>query len=184
MSRFRLLEPQQAESNARELLEGVQNKLGRLPNMFKAMANSPATLEAYLSVGNALERGKLSAQLREQIALAVAELNSCQYCLAAHTAIGKMVGLSKDEILNNRRAQSSDRSVSSALTFVAALVTKHGNVSEDDVAQVRDAGFDDGQIAEIVTTVVLNILTNYFNLTADTPVDFPKMEPLAPAVRR
>lgn len=179
MSRFRLIEPQQAAPNARDLLEGVQNKLGRLPNIFKAMANSPAVLTAYLCVGDALEGGRLSAQLREQIALAVAEINGCQYCLAAHVAAGKMVGLSKDEILNNRRARSSDQSVSSALTFAKTLVMKHGNVSDDDVNQLRDAGFDDGQISEIVATVVLNILTNYFNLTAGTPVDFPNPEVLS-----
>ena len=180
MSRFRLLEPQQAAPEARELLEAVQTKLGRLPNIFKAMANSPVTLSAYLCIGDALEGGRLSAQLREQIALAVAEINGCQYCLAAHAAIGRMVGLSRDEIQNNRRAQSSDRSASSALTFVKTLVTKHGGVSDDDVARLGDAGFDDGQIAEIIMTVALNFLTNYFNLTAGTPVDFPNPEVAAP----
>ena len=184
MSRFRLLEPQQATPEARELLEGVQTKLGRLPNIFKAMANSPATLEVYLAIGNALERGKLSAHLREQIALAVAELNGCQYCLAAHTAIGRMVGLTKEEMLSNRRAQSSDQSVSAALLFVKALVTRRGDVSDDDVAQLREAGFDDGQVAEIVTVVALNILTNYFNMTAGTPVDFPNPDRLPPAENR
>ena len=109
MSHFRLLEPQQVDPNTRESLEGVQAKLGSLPNLFKSMANSSATLEAYLAIGRALENGRLSSQLRERIALAVAESNGCDYCLAAHSAIGRSLGLSKDEISSNRRAQSSDQ---------------------------------------------------------------------------
>ena len=180
MSQFRLLEPQQVDQEARRHLEGVQAKLGRLPNLFKAMANSPAALEAYLAIGQALERGRLSSQLRERIALVVAERNGCEYCLAAHAAIGRSLGLSKDEIASNRRAQSSDQASSAVLTFVKLLVDNRGKVSSEDLEQLREAGFDDGQVAEIVTTVVINIFTNYFNLVAGTPVDFPKVEALSP----
>lgn len=180
MSQFRLLEPQQADPEARKHLESVQAKLGRLPNLFKAMAHSPATLEAYLAIGQALENGRVSPQLRERIALAVAENNGCDYCLAAHTAIGRSLGLTKDEIINNRRAQSSDPSASAVLTFVKSLVENRGNVSSTDLEGLHAAGFDDGQVAEIVTTVVINIFTNYFNLIAETPVDFPKVEALPP----
>jgi len=181
MSQFRLLEPQQAAPPAREILEGVQAGLGRLPNVFKAMANSSAALAAYLSMGKALEGGRLTAQLREQIALAVAEANGCRYCLAAHSAVGRSLGLSKDEMMHNRRAQSTDPSVGAALTFVKTLVAKRGKVSAADVDQLCDAGFDEGQVAEIVATVTLNIFTNYFNLVAETPVDFPKAEDLSTA---
>lgn len=180
MSQFRLLEPQQADPKARKNLEGVQAKLGSLPNLFKAMANSPAALEAYLAIGQALENGRLSSQLRESIALAVAEKNGCKYCLAAHSAIGRSLGLSKDEIANNRRAQSSDQSSSAVLTFAKSLVENRGNVPSVELERLRAAGFDDGQVAEIVTTVVINIFTNYFNLVAETPVDFPKVEELSP----
>ncbi len=178
MSQFRLIEPQQASPEAREMLTSVQAKLGRLPNLFKAMANAPATLEAYLSLNDALSRGSLSARLREQIALTVAERNGCHYCLAAHTAVGKILGLSDDEIINNRRAESSDQATSAALTFAGSLVDKRGAVSESDVEKVREAGFDDSRIAELVTTVVMNIFSNYFNLTAQTPIDFPKAQSL------
>lgn len=181
MSQFRLLEPQQVDEKARKNLEGVQSKLGSLPNMFKAMANSPATLESYLAIGQALENGRLSSKLRERIALAVAETNRCDYCLAAHSAIGRSIGLSQDEIASNRRAQSSEQSSSAVLAFVKSLVDNRGHVSSDDLDGLRAAGFDDGQVAEIVTTVVINIFTNYFNLTAGTPVDFPKVEALSSA---
>lgn len=178
MSQFRLIEPQQASPEARTLLESVQAKLGMLPNLFKSMANSTATLEAYVNFRDALSRGNLSAKLREQIALAISERNGCQYCLAAHTAVGRMLGLSDDEITNNRRAESSDESTSAALAFVASLVDKQGKVSEAEVDLLRQSGFDDGRIAELVAVTVLTIMTNYFNLTAGTPIDFPKAQPL------
>lgn len=181
MSQFRLIEPQQTDAATREHLEAIQAKLGHLPNIFKAMANAPALLAAYQGFKEALEAGRLPAQLREQVALTVSERNRCQYCLAAHSAVGKMLGLPDDEISHNRRAESSVESTQAALTFVAVLVDKHGQVSESDVERVRQAGFDDGQIAELIAAATLTILTNYFNLTAGTPIDFPKVETLSEA---
>jgi len=182
MSQFRLIEPQQASPETRDQLEAIQSKLGRLPNMFKAMANSPATLSAYMGLSEAAASGRLSPQLREQVALTVSERNGCQYCLAAHSAVGKMLGLSSDEILNNRNAEATDPSTAAALTFAAALVDKHGKVSEADIDALSQAGLDDGLIAELVTATALTTLTNYFNLTAGTPIDFPRVEALVATV--
>lgn len=178
MSQFRLIEPQQASPDTRNQLDAIQGKLGRLPNMFKAMANSPATLSAYMGLSDAIASGRLSPQLREQVALTVSEINGCQYCLAAHSAVGKMVGLSADEVLSSRSARAADPATAAALTFVAALVDKRGKMSENEVDTLRQAGFDDGLIAELVTTTVLITLTNYFNLTAGTPIDFPQVDAL------
>jgi AhpD family alkylhydroperoxidase len=116
--------------------------------------------------------GKLDAKFREQIALGVAQANSCEYCLSAHTAIGRMVGLKPDEIAGSREAHSSDAKRDAGLQFVQALVVQRGMVSDQALAQVKAAGFSDG-IAEIVANVALNILTNYFNHVARTDVDFP-----------
>lgn len=179
---FRLLEPQQASPEARALLEGIQAKHGRLPNMLKALANSPAALKAYLAVHRALEGGRLTVRLREQIALTVAEANGSQYCLAVHSSAARSLGLSKDEISNNRRAQSTEAASHAVLTFVHLLVTQRGHVSPAEVEHLREAGFDDGQIAEIVTTVAINTFTNYFNLTAGTPADYPNVDDLSDTV--
>jgi uncharacterized peroxidase-related enzyme len=178
MSLFRLIEPPQADASTRDKLEAIQHKLGRLPNIFKAMANSPAALVAYQGMDEALANGRLSTRLREQVALVVSEQNGCLYCLAAHSAMSKRLGLSEDEIENNRRAESDDPTTQAALTFAASLVNKRGQVSEAEVDQLRQAGFDDGQIAELLATTVHTIFTNYFNLTAGTPIDFPKVEAL------
>jgi len=181
MSQFRLIEPPQADPETREQLEAIQNKLGRLPNMFKGMANAPAVLAAYLGMSEALADSRISARLREQVALAVSERNGCHYCLAAHSALGKMLGLGDAEILANRRGASADEATQAALAFAGVLVAKHGQVGASDVERARQAGFDDGQIAELVGVTVQTIFTNYFNLTAGIPIDFPKAKVLTTA---
>ncbi len=178
MSRMKTVGPAEASGNAKKLLEGVQAKLGMTPNMMRVMANSPAVLDAYLKFSDALGGGDLPAKTRQQIALAVGQANSCDYCLSAHTAIGKMVGLTADQILDSRRGTTPEPQANGVIRFARQLVDKRGLVSDDDMAAVRSAGLDDGAIAEIVANVALNIFTNYFNHVAETEIDFPRAEPL------
>lgn len=175
MQRINQIDPTTATGKQKELLDAVKAKVGRVPNLIKTFAASPAALEAYVSFSDALSGGLLDAKLREQIALTVAEANACEYCLSAHTAIGKMVGLDETEIVAGRRASSPDAKTNAALTFAHQIVVKRGQVDDADVAAVRAAGFGDGEITEIVSNVVLNIFTNYFNHVAQTVVDFPKV---------
>ena len=179
MSRIHQINPQSATGKAKELLDAVQSKLGLVPNMTRAMANSPAVLDGYLSLSGALSKGALSAKSREQIALAVAQANECEYCLAAHSAIGKMVGLSVDQILDSRRGTSVDPKTDAIIQFARQVVDQRGLVSDANIAQVRAAGLDDGAIAEIVANVARNIFTNFFNHVAETEIDFPRAEALA-----
>ncbi len=181
MPRLHLIDPNTATGNAKQLLDGIQAKVGMTPNLYRIVANSPATLDGLLQFGNAIAAGSLSPQLREQIALAVGEANGCDYCLAAHSAIGKSLGLSNDAILDSRRGSATDAPTRAALEFAQALVKKRGFVTDDDLQQVRDAGFDDGAIVEIFASVVLNIFTNYFNHVAETPLDFPQAAALTAA---
>jgi uncharacterized peroxidase-related enzyme len=175
MSRLPAVQTESATGKARQLLEAVQAKLKITPNMTRVMANSPAVLEAYLNFSGALAGGLLDAKLREQLALEVGEQNSCQYCVSAHTAIGKMVGLADSEIDSARNAASATPRNTAALKFAHAVVAGKGNVSDADVAAVRSAGFSDGEIGEIIANVALNIFTNYFNTAAEVEVDFPKI---------
>lgn len=175
MSRLKAIQTNSATGKAKELLEAVQAKLSITPNMTRVMANSPAVLEAYLSFSGALASGSLNARLREQIALEVGEQNSCQYCVSAHTAIGRMTGLSDTEIEAAREAKSSAAKPAAALAFARQIVAKQGRATQADVDTVRNAGFSDGEIAEIIAHVALNIFTNYFNNTTDVEVDFPKI---------
>jgi uncharacterized peroxidase-related enzyme len=175
MSRLTAIDSATATGKAKELLDAVQAKLKITPNMTKVMANSPAVLEAYLSFSGALAGGQLPAKLREQIALEVAELNSCQYCLSAHTTIGKMVGLNEAEIQEGREGKSDSPKTRAALQFVRELVSRKGLLANAEVDAVRKAGFSEGEIAELIANTVLNIFTNYFNNTADVDIDFPKV---------
>ena len=178
MQRIAAINPAEATGKAKQLLDAVQAKLGITPNLMKTLAAAPAALEAYLNFGNALGTGALSAKFREQIAIAVAQANSCEYCLSAHSAIGKMVGLTPEEIAASREAHAQDTKRDVGLRFAQSIVVQRGEVSDAVLASVRQAGYTDGEITEIVANVAVNIFTNYFNHVAQTEVDFPRV-PLA-----
>lgn len=173
MARINPIDPEQADEKARALLDVVKRQLGLVPNIFKTLAQSPAVLDGYLEQTAALAAGDLDVKLREQIALVAAGRNQCDYCASAHTALGKGAGVDESELANNLRGQSSDATTQAALNFVAAVVENRGRVSDSELAAVRQAGFSDGQIVEIIAVTCMNIFTNYFNHIAATEVDFP-----------
>jgi len=175
MSRLKAIQTEAATGKAKELLDAVQAKLKITPNMTRVMANSPAVLGGYLHFSGALAGGALDAKLREEIALEVGEQNSCQYCVSAHTAIGKMTGLTDSEIAAAREAQSSSAKNAAALQFARVIVAKKGRIADVEFDGVRNAGFTDGEIAEIIAHAALNVFTNYFNNVAGVEVDFPKI---------
>jgi uncharacterized peroxidase-related enzyme len=177
MARLPIIVPEEAKGKARSLLSDVQKKLGLVPNMTRVMANSPATLEAYIQFSSALEGGSLDAKCRERIALETAEANRCEYCLSAHSAIGKMVGLDDSEILDSRQARAKDAKAKAALHFSRLILEARGAVSEADIEAARRGGLTDGELAEVVGLTVLNIFTNYFNTAFQVDIDFPRVSP-------
>lgn len=183
MARLPIINPESSTGKAHELLAAVQKKLGLVPNSMRVMANSPAVLEAYLQFSGSLEHGSLDAKSRERIALETAEANKCEYCLSAHSAIGKMVGLNESDILDSRGAHSTDPKSAAALHFSRLVIEKRGAVSEADVEAARKGGLTDGEIAEVVALTVLNIFTNYFNTAFQVDVDFPVVKALSAAAR-
>jgi uncharacterized peroxidase-related enzyme len=159
---------------AQPLLEGVKKQLGVVPNLFRVVGNSPAALEGYLGLNGALAKGTLDARTRERIALTVAEINGCDYCLSAHTYLGKnLAKLDDAELAANREGGSADAKAAAALRFAAKVVRERGHVSDVDVQAVKDAGYTEAQVIEIVLHVALNTLTNYVNEVARTEIDFP-----------
>jgi uncharacterized peroxidase-related enzyme len=141
-------------------------------NVLRTMANSPAALRGYLLLYSAMSEGILSPRVREQIALTVSEANMCQYCVAAHTMAGRSVGLDEAEIRAAREAQASDARVEAALRFARRVVEYRGDLTDEEFEAVRRAGFSDGEIAEVIATIVLTIYANYFNMVAQTEIDF------------
>jgi uncharacterized peroxidase-related enzyme len=156
-----------------EIFQATRKRMGRVPNLVATMANSPAVANAFLGFSQSLASGSLSPQLRERLALAVGEANQCDYCVAAHTAGGKAAGLTADDTVAARRGEATDPRDEAALRFAQTVVVERGHVSDDDVEQLREAGYDDGAIAEVVAVVALNLFTNYFNHVAATEIDFP-----------
>jgi uncharacterized peroxidase-related enzyme len=156
------------------LLQAVKKQLGVVPNLFRLVANSPVALEGYLSLSGALSKGELPAATRERIALAVAEINGCDYCLSAHTYLGKNVAKLDDaEIAANRSGGSNDARADAAVRFAARVTTLRGHVTNEDFAAVKMAGYTDNAIIEIVQHVALNTWTNYINTVGQTEIDFP-----------
>jgi len=178
MPRLQAVNPEQVTGKTKMLLDGVQATLGMTPNLIRTLANSPDVLEAYLSFNAALGGGLLSDRLRERIALATAEANGCGYCLTAHCAIGKAVGLSENDVLDSRQGISPDSRIEAALRFTHQVLEKRGRVSDNEISRLRSVGYGDAEIAEIVANIVLNIFTNYFNLVAGTEIDFPEVPTL------
>lgn len=169
------LQPQPIPAASQPLLARIHKAFGATPNMFKAVANSPAALESMWAAFGALGKGTLGAKLGEQIAVAVANRNRCEYCLAAHTVLGQNAGASSAEMAFAQVGQSSDARTAATLAFALKVVEQRAQITDADVSSLREVGFDDEQIVEIIAHVALNLFTNYINVVLDVEVDFPRV---------
>lgn len=176
MSRIELLTADTANGEAQQLLKQVHGAFGATPNMFRAVANSPAALQSMWAGFGALGGGTLGAKLGEQIAVAIADQNDCEYCLAAHTALGRKAGATGEEMSAAQAGQSHDPKTAAALKFATTVVRQRAKIDAADVDALRQAGFNDGDIMEIMAHVALNLFTNYVNVAFAVPVDFPQVK--------
>jgi len=181
MPRLQPIPLEQAEGKQRELLDAAKKKLGKHINIIASMANSPAVLEAYLGFSGAMGHSKLSAKAREAVAMRIGEKNHCQYCVSAHTAVGKMVGYSEEETVKVRQGESSDPTIQAVVDLAGAISDTKGFISDEQFNAAKAAGLSDEEITEVVGLVALNYFTNFFNHVAETEVDFPKVELFAEA---
>ncbi|RKP59113.1 carboxymuconolactone decarboxylase family protein [Pararobbsia silviterrae] len=156
-------------------LAQIEHAFGGVPNMFKAVANSPAALQSMWAAFGALGSGSIDGKLGEQIAVAIANRNRCEYCLAAHTVLGQRAGATPAEMAAAQGGRSRDPATAAVLMFALKVVEQRAQITDADVANLRKHGFDDGQIVEIMAHVALNLFTNYINVALDIPVDFPKI---------
>lgn len=175
MSRISIPTLDNVPEASKAILDAVHKQLGTVPNLFRLIAVSPATLNAYTSFQSGLSRS-LDVKTRERIALAVAQVNGCDYCLSAHTYLGlNLAKISAEEIALNRKGASNDAKANAAVSFASKVARNRGHVSNADIAEVRLAGFTDAQIVEIVGLVAENSFTNYLNEVAKTDIDFPEV---------
>ena len=176
MARVAVIDPKTATGEAKQMLDAVQTGLGMVPNFIRVLANSPAALGAFLGLHGIAGAGQLDPKTRERIALAVAEQNACQYCVSAHTALGRKAGLDNREMLANRQGRSEDAKAEAALAFARALVEHTGQVSKAEFDAVRSAGHSDGEIVEIITHVAMNVFTNLLGKATQVEIDFPTVD--------
>lgn len=179
MSRISIPAANQTPPATLPLLEAVNRQLGIVPNLMKVLGHSPAALEGYLNLNGALGKGAIGTRTNERIALAVAELNGCDYCLSAHSYLASnLAKLDAAELDANRHGSSNDPKAAAALRFASQVVGTRGHVSDADLLEIKAAGYGDAEIIEIVVLVALNTLTNYVNNVARTEIDFPAVAPI------
>ncbi len=176
MSKFKTVNVDSAEGEARDLLDGINKKLGMVPNLYAVMAQSPSTLAAQLALGNELSKGTLTPKLNEKIALVVGNDNSCGYCVSAHSQIAASLGMPDDEIVEAQKGKSEDAREQAILTLAISINGNHGHGDNSAVRRALEAGLSEAEIIEVVGQVVKNIMTNAINGIAQTEIDFPERD--------
>lgn len=176
MSRIAHVVSSNADGKVAATLSQLKASMGMVPNLFTIMANAPVALDGFLSLTKALSRGRLTARQREIVALAVGQENECRYCLSAHTASSKGVGLDDAGALKARSGNGDDPFERALALFAKAVVRQRGHVLDKDIERARKAGIDDGLVMEVIANVVANTFTNYVNEVADTEIDFPEVQ--------
>ena len=175
MSRIAVVTHETANAEQKSLLDAIQGRLGMVPNILKVLAHSPVALKAFLGLHGVAESGSLDPRTRERIALAVAQSNSCEYCVSAHTAMGRKAGLNGAEIEANRAGTSHDAKAAVAVAFAQALNNHRGEVTQAEFDAVSAAGYSDADVVEIITHVGMNILTNLIGKATRVDIDFPNV---------
>ena len=168
-----------ASEDQKKVLEGIQAKMGKIPNIYATIAHSPSTLQAVLAYNFGLKKGVLTPREIEAIALAVGQNNACGYCVAAHTVIGKMSGLTEQETIEARQGISQDPKMDALLELAVEISEKKGRPLAKVVTAFKDAGYSDAALIEVIAWVAFNAFTNYFNHIAQTEVDFPEPPSIA-----
>lgn len=171
MSRIPTLSLDNATDITRPLLEGVQKKIGFLPNVFKTLAHAPAVLSSYVQQSATLGKTSLSAVEKEAIYLATSQVNGCDYCLAAHTLFAGKAGLSGQDI---RSARQGD--LNAYANLARQITESRGHLSSEQLEAARAAGINDVKIIEVIALVAAQTLTNYLNNVALTDIDFPAID--------
>lgn len=175
MSRINTVTQETATTEQSALLTAIQGQLGMVPNFLKIFANSPAALRAFLGLHSIASEGSLDLPTRERIALSVAQQNSCEYCVSAHTAIGRKAGLSGAEMEANRAGSSQDAKAAVAVKLARSLIAHQGDITTAELIEARNAGYTDGDIVEIITHVGMTLLTTILGKASRVEIDFPKV---------
>jgi uncharacterized peroxidase-related enzyme len=176
MSRISIPTRDDAPAASIPILDEINRKFGVIPNLFRLLAISPKALEAYAGLNGTLT-ATFDAKIREQVAIAVAQVNACDYCLSAHTYLGtNLAGLTATDVKLNRQGSASDPRTAAIVRFAARVTEQRGHLANDELAAARNAGLSDAELVEIVALVADNVFTNFVNSVAQTDIDFPVVQ--------
>lgn len=173
MPRLNVVTPETATGQTQALYAAIKGAVGMVPNIYQGIGNSPAALGGLLGLGEALKKGQLTAAEIETVKLVVSQAYGCNYCLAAHTLLGKKAGLPDEEVIAIRRGQPETAKLAALVRFVSATFAPQARVSDDDLRAVKAAGYGDAQIVETLLVIAQTVFTNLFNRVHQTPLDFP-----------
>jgi uncharacterized peroxidase-related enzyme len=175
MSRLSTPALEAATGATAEIYAQIKKAVGNVPNTFAAIgAHGPAALKAILQADDVLATGSLSRQEQETIKLIVSEVAGCDYCVAAHSLIGKLTGLKPEVLKQLRDGQPTGDAKRDALgRFVRTLTQTSGTISDETFSAIRDAGYTDAQLVDISLAIAVTVFTNVFNRINDTVIDFP-----------
>ncbi len=179
MKNLEVLTREQVAPETQEVFDALKGKIGMVPNLYATYANSHVALTATLALDETLKSGEFNGKEVETIALAVAEANSCEYCLAAHTAIGKMVGFSEEETLDLRTGEIADEKLSALAVLAREITITRGRPEQQFIDSFINAGYSRKALVELIGFVAQNTFNNYVNNIAGTEVDFPAPPVLA-----
>lgn len=179
MSLIPHLSDEAARPDVANLFNKARAAMGKVPNLFRVMAQAPVVLDVFWNAKGALGGGVLPASAQEQIAVAIAAANGCDYCLAAHTGGARAKGVSAQDAADAQSGRASDPHVAAILTLALAVNADHGRAGAAALEQARAAGLSDAEILETVAHVAVNILTNSINNIVDTTLDFPRVARVA-----
>lgn len=172
MRNFKVHTKETAQAKSAEQLAAVGKSLGFIPNLFGVLADSPATLNAYLTMGSIFDQSTFSPTERQVVILAASRVNECRYCMAAHTVVAGMQKVDANVIDALRTDKViADKKLQALRTFTVAVVEKRGWVNDNDVAAFLAAGYNQGQVLEVILGISFKTISNYVNHIAGTPLD-------------
>jgi alkylhydroperoxidase family enzyme len=181
MVAMQLADTSKLTGKAQELLSQFDKSMGLTPNILKQMANSPAALEAFLAAREILSNGVLSPKMRALVGILIAETYSCEYLLAARCEMARKAGISEEDLKLARRQTSTDPKEDVGLNFVRNVILRHADISPANLAEVKEAGYSDGEIVELIAQTSINLWAYYLIQIAQPALDFPKLPTAFPA---
>lgn len=178
MKTLSVLTKEQASVESRQIFEGIEKSIGMLPNIYAVIGNSANALSAFLAFSDAQKKTTFNTREREAIALAVSEVNGCNYCRSAHTHIAKMNGFSDEETLQLRAGTIYNPKLNAVIKLAKSIVENRGKVEEDLIRKFFVAGYNEKDLVDLVAIVIEKSFTNYIGRLAMPAIDFPVAKPL------